>query len=125
LPYIAKAKKNYGFTIIELLIVIAIIAILAAIAIPQLGAYRTKTNNKVAVSDLRSAAVAQEAYFTDNRQYTNDINVLATMPYNLSISRGVTVTISSASNEAYLMNAYHSQGNITYAVSGPGGTVSP
>ena len=107
------------------MIVVAIIAILAAIAIPQLGAYRTKANNKVAVSDLRSAAVAQEACFTDNRQYTNNINTLTTTPYDLSISHGVSVTISSATNETYLMAASHSAGNITYAFSGPGGTISP
>jgi len=107
------------------MIVVAIIAILAAIAIPQLGAYRTKANNKVAVSDLKSAAVAQEAYFTDNRQYTNNINTLTTTPYNLSISHGVSVTISSATDEAYLMTASHSGGDINYTLSGPGGSISP
>jgi len=107
------------------MIVVAIIAILAGIAIPQLGAYRTKAYNKVAVSDLKSAGVAQEAYYTDTRQYTNRINALTTTPYNLSISQGIRIVVSSANNEAYFMTAYHSAGNITYTLSGPGGNISP
>ncbi len=41
-------RKNEGFTLIELMIVIAIIGILAAIAIPQFSAYRTRSYNAAA-----------------------------------------------------------------------------
>jgi type IV pilus assembly protein PilA len=118
-------KQNEGFTLIEVMIVVAIIAILAAIAIPQLSVHRTKSYNTAAVSDLKNAAIAQEAYYVDNRQYTNDINRLTTNPYNLFISQGVNVGVSSATNEAYLMTGYHSAGNITYTLSGPGGAITP
>jgi type IV pilus assembly protein PilA len=121
----AITKRDEGFTLIEVMIVVAIIAILAAIAIPQLSVYRTKSYNTSAVSDLKNTAIAQEAYYVDNRQYTNSISNLTTIPYNLSISQGVNVGISSATNEAYLMTAYHSAGNTTYTLSGPGGTISP
>ena len=107
------------------MIVVAIIAILAAIAIPQLSIYRTKSYNTAAVSDLKNAAIAQEAYYVDNRQYTNNIGNLTTTPYNLSITQSVTVGVSSATNQAYLMTAFHSAGNITYTLSGPGGAISP
>jgi prepilin-type N-terminal cleavage/methylation domain-containing protein len=125
LTHLLIDKKNEGFTLIEVMIVVAIIAILAAIAIPQLSAHRTKSYNTTAVSDLKNAAIAQEAYYVDNRQYTNSISALTTTPYNLSISQGVSIAVSSANNEAYLMTAYHSAGNITYTLSGPGGTLSP
>ena len=118
-------KRDEGFTLVEIMIVIAIVAILAAIAIPQLSVHRTKSYNTTAVSDLKNAAIAQEAYYVDNRQYTNSISALTTTPYNLSISQGVRIAVSSANNEAYLMTAYHSAGNITYTLSGPGGTLSP
>jgi prepilin-type N-terminal cleavage/methylation domain-containing protein len=118
-------KKNKGFTLIEVMIVVAIIAILAAIAIPQLSVHRTKSYNTTAISDLKNAAIAQEAYYVDNRSYTINIANLSSSPYNFYISEGTSVAVSSATNEAYLMTAYHSAGNITYTLSGPGGTISP
>jgi type IV pilus assembly protein PilA len=119
------SKIDEGFTLIELMIVLAIIGILAAIAIPQLSVHRTKSYNTAAVSDLKNAAIAQEAYYVDNRLYTNSITSLTTTPYNLGISQGVNLGVSSANNEAYLMTAYHSAGNKTYTLSGPGGSISP
>ena len=54
LTKIREKLNQKGFTLIELMIVIAIIGILAAIAIPQFAAYRKKSYNAAAVSDLRT-----------------------------------------------------------------------
>jgi len=62
-------KTEKGFTLIELMIVVAIIGILAAIAIPQFSNYRTKAFNAAAVSDLHTARLAQEAVFADYQKY--------------------------------------------------------
>ena len=61
-------RKNgeKGFTLIELMIVIAIIGILAAIAIPQFTAYRVKGYNTKAKGELKSAYTACQAYFADH-----------------------------------------------------------
>jgi type IV pilus assembly protein PilA len=64
-----KKGDQKGFTLVELLIVIAIIAILAAIAIPQFAAYRTRGLNSAAQSDLRNFRTTIEAYFADNQKY--------------------------------------------------------
>jgi len=66
-------KSNKGFTLVELLIVVAIIGILAAIAIPQFAAYRAKAYCSSVKSDLANYAIAQEAHFTEHDAYTTDV----------------------------------------------------
>lgn len=61
--------RSKGFTLIELLVVVAIIAILAAIAIPQFSAYRIRTYNAAAESDIRNLKTLMEAYYYDYNQY--------------------------------------------------------
>lgn len=50
-------KLQQGFTLIELMIVVAIIGILAAIAIPQFSDYTKKAEDKAAQSDMRNLNV--------------------------------------------------------------------
>ena len=58
-----------GFTLIELLIVVLIIAILAAIAIPNFLEFQTRAKVSRVKSDHRSLATGLEAYYVDNNEY--------------------------------------------------------
>ena len=59
-----------GFTLIEMLIVIVIIGILAAIAIPKYAGMKQKSYVTTMKSDLRNLATAEEAFFADSGFYT-------------------------------------------------------
>ena len=72
---------------IELLIVVVIIGVLAAIAIPKFQSTKGKANAATLKSDLRNLATAQEAYFYENLVYTSNTAAL-----NVSLSSGVTIT---------------------------------
>ena len=63
---IFRKNGQKGFTLIELMIVIAIIGILAAIAIPQFTAYRERGYKASVISDAKNAYTAVVAYQGDN-----------------------------------------------------------
>ncbi len=108
------------------MIVIAIIGILAAIAIPQFSAYRQRSYNAAAQADLRNAATAQEAYYVDFSKYLANPNNLVGGTYGLYLSGNVTMTGAvNAAETAYNMTSGNSKGNKVYFLNGPGGTIAP
>jgi type II secretion system protein G len=69
-----NTMRNHGFTLIELLIVVAIIAILAAIAVPNFLEAQVRSKVTRCKNDLRTLAVAWEAYRIDNNEYPPDFD---------------------------------------------------
>ncbi|HEX5276585.1 MAG TPA: type IV pilin protein [Fluviicoccus sp.] len=64
-------NKNKGFTIVEMMVVVVIIAILAGIAIPQYQAYVTRGNRGGMQADLMQIAALMERYKSQNLSYKN------------------------------------------------------
>lgn len=64
----AKKQKNAGFTLVELLVVVAIIGILATIVLTSLNSAKMKARDVRRVSDLRQVALALEMYYNDNME---------------------------------------------------------
>jgi type IV pilus assembly protein PilA len=87
----ADRRRRAGFSLIELLIVVVIIGILAAIAIPAFANTKGKALVAKVKSDLRQLATAEEGYYYGTGQYTTDLSLLG-----LAASPGVTLTIVSA-----------------------------
>ena len=119
-----KMKNQKGFTLIELMIVIAIIGILAAIAIPQFSAYRRRSYNSAAQSDLKNATTAQEAYFVDEQTYASAVASLIGTTFGLYTSQNVTVSVVAAGSSGYTMKSFHSSGDKTWSIVGPGGSIT-
>lgn len=70
-------KKDGGFTLLELLIVIVIIGILAVLIVPNLTAGPKRARDAQRKSDLRNVKTALESYFNDNNVYPNAANYAA------------------------------------------------
>jgi len=100
-----NAVKARGFTLIELLIVVVIIGILAAFAIPKFANTKQKAYVAQMKSDLKNLATAEEAFFYDSTYYTSSLAQLN----NFSPSTGVTLTVVEATAMGWSAQTVHSQ----------------
>ncbi len=86
-----RLSRDEGFTLIELMVVVLIIAVLVAIAIPSFLGFRNRAQDRSAQSDVRSAILAEKGYYTDTEEFTNDATALEDFIPTLTIdTTGVT-----------------------------------
>jgi type IV pilus assembly protein PilA len=127
--FIEKAQKRLrneesGFTLIELLIVLVIIGILLAIAVPSYLGFKKRAEQKSSASSVRAAIPAAEAFYADNGTYVGMDNAALKV-----IDAGVSakITVSGADTDSYTLT-YDSDTTAavgcTAVFNGPGGTES-
>jgi type IV pilus assembly protein PilA len=116
----AQLSRDEGFTLIELMVVVLIIAILIAIAIPSFIGFRDSAQDRSAQADLRSVLLAEKAHWTENSAYTVAIadlqdfepNVNTNVTYSLAAG-GVAVCAELVSDSGTYFSVWESETEAT------------
>lgn len=111
-------RSNYNilnagraFSLIELLVVMAVISVLTAIAIPQYSDYRKRAFDMRAREDLRTVAIAEEAYFMDSEQYLScEGAACSQLPGVNRLSDGTVLAVEAAET-SFVGRSSHPQGS--------------
>lgn len=92
-----------GFTLVELMVVLLIISILAAIGYPSYGQYVVRSNRKAAASALYRLADLQEQFFLDNKSYADSLTTLGYDDDVIGLDRDGQFTGSDAEGVIYTL----------------------
>jgi type IV pilus assembly protein PilA len=100
--------NSKGFTLVEIMIVVVIIGLLAAMAIPAFQKVRTSSQDKAVLNNARQLSAGADQYYLENgvstvtltdllgpTSYVKALNTVANETYPTYFTQGVTVTITS------------------------------
>jgi len=107
-------KQQRGFTLLEMMVVVAIIAILAGILIPNFTRARAQAATSACMANEKTIATALELYFTDHQAY----------PATSSVNSSFVTTMSGYMNQVPIDPAAGSTKFYSYATSTTGGVTT-
>jgi len=112
-------NRDEGFTLIELMVVVMIIAVLIAIAIPSFLGFRNSAQDRGAQSELRNVLLAEKAYWLDNGDYTETGGDITAFEPNAVVNAdpalGVSIDLRDADSDIVCMTRTADSGN-TFAI---------
>jgi len=110
-----KTRSQRGFTIIELIFVVLILSLLAAIAIPQFVAYRTRAYNAATNVAVKHAYTATQSFFSVSPGGTVSVSLLSVYGYNANAN--MILTLGGAGKIVnFTLQALHSGGSSTFTI---------
>lgn len=99
-------SKSAGFTLIELMIAVAIVGILTAVIYPSYTDYVRRTNRTEAMNDLTRIANLQEQFFADNRSYAASLTALGLASDPFITPKGYySIAISASTARTFTLTA--------------------
>lgn len=106
-------RRTSGFTLIELMITVAIVAILAAIAYPSYKQYLIRANRSEAQAYLMDLSQRQQQYLMDARAYTGSETTLgASQPSRVADNYTITITVGSGLPPSFTITATPKSGTV-------------
>lgn len=107
-------KNKKGFTLVEIMIVVVIIGLLAAMAVPAFQQVRKSSSEKAALNDLRQIAAAADQYFLENNANSVDVSALTgTYIKSLNSSNTYPTSVNDTDTQLTATTAF---GTIAYAL---------
>jgi len=98
-----RISTGAGLTLLELLVVVAVLGILAAVAFQQFSLYRSRVVDTAMRSDLKNAALAMESYYAEFLQYPTSLNAIQLVGFRKT--SGVTLAITVPSPATFTLTA--------------------
>ena len=101
-------RSEQGFTLIELVVVMLVLMILTAVAVPSYLGFRERANRSAAGANVRSAISSIEAWHSDHATYTGMTVAALRASYDLSLSASV-ISLGSLTTTSYcvMANSWH------------------
>ncbi len=95
-----QRNSTKGFTLVEIMIVVGIIAVLAGIFLVGSGRFRSAANSARVKADLQKLESLQEIYYTKNNQYASDIATLQASVGTVPSSPSTAITYSTTQTQS-------------------------
>jgi prepilin-type N-terminal cleavage/methylation domain-containing protein len=114
----SEKMNEKGFTLVELMTVVAVISILAGIAVPNYLGYQKQSRNNSAFHDARNAFLATQAHFNDHPSAS--LSAVAELsPYGFTPTQYVNVLVTG-NQDSLQITTYHAAGDKTYILNNEG-----